>query len=129
MTATSVNGVAVVSDNPTQSEINTRDGKPILFTQTRTLVLADGSTVYGCQHCDYTSANMGSIRPHLSKHNRRKAAEPPPAATGAVGELIAQLTELGRITQERDSWKDRALTAEKALKKMRSALKSLGVTE
>ncbi|MFJ1742656.1 hypothetical protein ACIOG4_28770 [Streptomyces microflavus] len=84
MTATHVNGLAVIEDQPTRSGIS-RPGVEVVFDQTRHLLLSDGSEMYGCKHCTYTSANPNSIRPHLKVHKvdgpashetGRKAAEP-----------------------------------------------------
>lgn len=68
MTATAVNGVAVAADEPTRAPIRARGGKEIFWPKVRTLTLVDGSTIYGCQHCDYVNENVLSIRPHLKKH-------------------------------------------------------------
>lgn len=127
MTATTVDGVAVITDEPTSSGIVDRGGKPVVWTQTRTLRLADGRTVYGCLHCDRTSTNPLSIRPHLSAHSTRPRKATKAAATRAasdlpLGELLARLGELDRVTVERDTWKTRAQTAERKLATLRNAL-------
>ncbi|MEU6034008.1 hypothetical protein ABZ801_01220 [Actinomadura sp. NPDC047616] len=67
MTATHVNGIAVVSDKPTPSPISTPD-KPVVFHRIRELQLADGTTWYGCRDCTETSPHMGKIRYHLRSH-------------------------------------------------------------
>ncbi len=120
MTATIAFGLEVLADEPTPSPIS-RDGQRIEWEQTRTLLLSDGSTAYGCLHCDYVSRNVLSIRPHLSKHNRRQKHN------DAIGEhslaaLVDQLKRLDEITTDRDKWKARALSAEKSLRAIREAI-------
>ncbi|AUI56757.1 hypothetical protein [Amycolatopsis sp. BJA-103] len=127
MTAISVDGVAVIADEPTASGIVDRGGKPVVWTQTRTLRLADGRTVYGCLHCDRTSTNPLSIRPHLSVHSSRPRKTTKAAAARAVadlplGDLLARLAELDQLTADRDTWKARAQTAERKLATLRNAL-------
>lgn len=74
MTATHVNGVAVVADEPAQSPIS-RPGVNVVFDQIRHLLLADGNEWYGCRHCDYVSQNQNSIRPHLKAHKPKTEPE------------------------------------------------------
>lgn len=122
MTATHVDGVEVVADEPTTAPIKSFAGKPMVWTQTRTLLLADGRTVYGCQHCEYTSPNVLSIRPHLNKH---RTVGPRPAAAAkdlSLTEVLERLATLDKVSKERDDWKARALTAERKLATLRNAL-------
>ncbi|WP_158884088.1 hypothetical protein [Amycolatopsis anabasis] len=125
MTATEVDGVAVVADTPHVAPFTDRSGQPVYQPQTRVLTLADGSTVYGCAHCDYTSENPRSIRPHLGKHNRRRNGLRP--AKDAVldmplTDLMDRLAKLDAILEEREQWKARALQAERRLRQLRDAL-------
>ncbi|MFI8932604.1 hypothetical protein ACIG3E_33690 [Streptomyces sp. NPDC053474] len=87
MTATHVNGVTVVADEPAPSPIS-RPGVTVTFEQIRHLLLADGAEVYGCRHCTYTSPNINSIRPHLKAHKPKKpkaaVAKAPKSPAGAV---------------------------------------------
>ncbi len=126
MTATDVDGVAVVDDQPSTAPFRDRSGNPIYLRQTRVLTLADGSVVYGCAHCDYTSANVNSIRPHLGKHNgpRRAGAtqDKPGGLNLPLTDLLKRLEQLDAITADRDEWKARAQSAERRLKQLRSAL-------
>jgi hypothetical protein len=101
----------VLADEPTEAPMRDRAGKPIVWQQTRTPLLADGRTVYGCAHCEYTSTNVRSIRPHLNKH--RDNAEPDRADLGALGEVT--LGERDQVAADRDEWKGRATRAERAL--------------
>lgn len=126
MTATVAFGLEVLADEPTPSPIST-NGHTITWEQTRTLLLADGSTAYGCVYCDYVSRNVLSIRPHLSKHNRRprEGKGSKGAATNGQTSLASLLDQLGRLNEiatDRDKWKARALTAEKALRAIREAI-------
>ncbi|GAB2964143.1 hypothetical protein [Saccharothrix stipae] len=126
MTATSVNGVNVVMDEPTRSPISDRSGREVVWTQTRTLTLADGTIVYGCAHCDYTSPNRNSIRPHLQKHNAGKNPKPPKpllvSGDLSLNTMLEKLADADRAIAERDGWKRRALAAERKLSNLRSAL-------
>ncbi len=124
MTATNVNGQQVVSDNPTQAPIRTKDGSIIWWVQTRTLLLANGDVVFGCVHCDYTSLNANSVRPHLGKHRAAKAATPMLGGV-SVGDLVQALSDAESVRADRDQWKTRALAAERSLRVLR---KALGVT-
>jgi hypothetical protein len=115
MTATVAFGRTVIADEPTDSGMTTRDGHRVMFEQTRTLLLDDGSTAYGCVHCDYVSRKHLSIRPHLNKHRNTKRGE-------ALTELLSQVGNLAEITTERDAWKARALKAERTLRTLRAAI-------
>ncbi|OXM69666.1 C2H2-type zinc finger protein [Amycolatopsis vastitatis] len=130
MTATEVNGIAVVSDEPRQAPFRDNGGNTVYQPQTRVLTLANGSVVYGCQHCDYTSSNPNSIRPHLGKHTGRPRKGTRTTASNSLdlplAELMGRLDTLTAVTEDRDAWKTRALTAEKRLKQLRNAL---GVAE
>ena len=125
MVATHAFGQAVIADAPTPSPITDPNGSPILWEQTRTLTLADGSTAYGCAHCDYANRNVNSIRPHLRKHSQRtngQATGRDPAAELTVHELLGQLAALEELRADRDTWKARAVKAEKALRTLRKML-------
>lgn len=121
MTATSAFGLEVIADEPTKSGVVTPNGHAVMWEQTRTLLLEDGSTAYGCLHCDYLSRKVLSIRPHLNKHRTPKAA-----TNGQVTDLLTQLGNLSEITAERDAWKARALKAERTLRTLRTAIKGSG---
>ncbi|WP_431983946.1 hypothetical protein [Streptomyces qinglanensis] len=134
MTATHVNGIAVVEDEPAQSGIS-RPGKNVVFEQVRHLLLEDGSEVYGCAHCTYTSDNKLSIRPHLKVHKtgsaspkpekRRAVAAPPnrrdaprpqrrtsesaePTAGGLASLTVGQLVEGAQLVEQMRSQRDAA---------------------
>ncbi|GAA3890358.1 hypothetical protein GCM10022243_64060 [Saccharothrix violaceirubra] len=128
MTATTVDGVAVVTDEPTPAPMRDNAGTPVLWKQTRTLTLADGRTVYGCAHCDYTSPNVHSVRPHLNKHRGdRVPAVPNVGALGALtlDDVVARLAEHDQLAAERDEWKIRAQRAEWSLSTLRTALRGV----
>lgn len=133
MTAQQVDGVEVVSDEPTTSAIRTRSGEPVIWEQTRTLTLADGRVTYGCQHCDYVNDNMMSIRPHLGAHNKAgpragsransRARTVTELAQGmSLSDLLGRLAQLEQVGAERDAWKARAQSAERNLATLRRAL-------
>lgn len=113
-------GRRVIADKATPSPIS-NESKQVLWQQTRTLTLDDGSTAYGCVHCEYVSRNINSIRPHLGKHNRRRSNG---QVTGdrTIKEIIQKLGTLDEITADRDRWKTRALKAEHSLQTLREAL-------
>ncbi|QYN17500.1 hypothetical protein [Amycolatopsis sp. DSM 110486] len=123
MTATHVDGVLVVGDEPTVTPMKTNSGKKtVVWEQTRTLRLEDGRTVYGCQHCDYTSPNQYSVRPHLMKHNRRRphSAHVPSAANMTLANLLETATQIDKLTTDMEAWKARALDAEDKLRALRA---------
>lgn len=120
MTATYVDGLAVVSDQPTESGILDRAKKPVLWQKIRTLTLSDGSVHYGCHACDYTAEKHSSVRPHLNAHREPKAQSK--GGELSLNQLLERLGELDKVTKERDGWKKRALAAEGSLKKLRDAL-------
>lgn len=63
---------------PAQAHIKNRvTGEPIYYKQILKLHYSDGTETFGCIHCDYTSTNLNSIRPHLNKHNRVRKPKPP----------------------------------------------------
>lgn len=130
MTATHVDGLAVIADQPALSAIQTPTGKPIHFKQIRELLLEDESTVYGCVHCDYTGPSVNAVRPHLSKHRDgakpKKAAARPRLQDLSLAELAKRLESIERVTQDRDHWKARALKAERQLSGLRRTLRGDG---
>lgn len=114
-----IDGVAVVADEPTLAPMRDKAGQPIYWQQTRTLRLADGRTVYGCAHCDYTSANVHSVRPHLNAHRARNMVAPD---GDPVTALVARLAQFDKVVADRDEWKRRAKSAERDLRAIRKAL-------
>jgi hypothetical protein len=124
VTATHVDGVEVIADEPCRSGLTGRGGKPIYFKQTRELLLADGRTVYGCVHCDFVRGKPSAIRPHLVKHGTRAAAGLSDDLT--LAQLLRKLEAMEKVTAERDQWKARALKAEKALGILRRTLREDG---
>lgn len=125
MTASTVNGLAVVATEPALSGWkNHATGVPLEFKQILKLLLEDGSEVYGCLHCDYTAPHPKNVRPHLNKHRDLKAA--PNGAAISVSDLIRQLTETEHAEKERNLWKARALLAERELRRLRAAFSTLG---
>lgn len=131
MTATQVDGIPVVEDEPTVAPITTNGGKPVLWQQTRTLLLEDGRIVYGCAHCDFVRDNANAIRPHLRAHaDRPKAAAnngKPDAGSMTLDDLLARLGELAKVEAERDRWKAEALKAKRQLKALGDALKGVSL--
>ncbi|SDH68011.1 hypothetical protein SAMN05421505_12054 [Sinosporangium album] len=117
MTATHVDGIEVVSDEPTPSPLN-GPIRTVYFTRIRTLVLADASKVYGCTECDYTDPMVGKVRTHLSSSHTAKPKTPDP-----MSHLIADAARaVARLEQQRDSWKARALAAERSLRAIRKVI-------
>lgn len=131
MTAKQVDGQRVVSDTDTQAPIFQRgSGKPVFWTQTRTLTLEDGTVTYGCQHCDFTADKAGAIRPHLRQHSDpdkpRKPRKVRSTGDVQVDALIKTLTEAGNKDKLVDYWRTRAQEAERKNAKIRKALTDLG---
>lgn len=128
MTATHVNGVAVIADEPALSPITTGGGKPIHFHQIRKLLLEDESIAFGCVHCDFAGGSINAVRPHLNKHRTQVTAKNtrPKLRDLTLTELLKRLDELERITADRDGWRTRALKAEGQLRGLRKTLRGDG---
>ena len=124
MTASTVDGLEVIADEPTEGSLCAPSGKPLVWRQTRTLLLEDGSTVYGCLHCDYTNPNLRAIRPHLKKH-RATTVEVERLDELTLGEILRKLSTLDALTAERDKWQERATRAERSLSDLRKALRGV----
>lgn len=122
MTATQVDGVDVVADEPARTPVVDRAGNPIYFKQMRELLLSDGRTVYGCVHCDYTAEKLTQVRPHLNKHRTGTKLHNGSAIAALAKQLAAQTTQAEALAAERDEWKRRANAAEKSLRDLRKAL-------
>ncbi|MGK5531563.1 hypothetical protein [Streptomyces sp. URMC 129] len=121
MTATNVNGLAVIASEPAPTNIVDKAGNRVYFQQIRALLLEDESIVYGCAHCDYTAASPMQVRPHLNAHRDRK--RPATAADEPVKTAPAPLTVSQMLTQvagDRDRWRERAEAAESALAEVRA---------
>ena len=137
MTATFVNGLEVVADDPVLSPLSTPEN-PIFYKRIRLLLLSDGTTVYGCTECDVTGTSMPHVRSHLRVHNEPKPhrapkSSAPPPLNGAGSMTLAEVVDLahrmetqaqhiGRLMDDRDHWRERAKKAEKALDVLRKAL-------
>ncbi len=144
MTAEHVNGVKVIDVLLAESPVKTPTGRTIHFKRMVELVLEDGSTVYGCTECDYTDSALGRIRSHLSREHWTRpvprkvtggARRSRPAATVDVAGLsVADLLNsaatqiealndaLQRVAEDRNTWKARALKAERAMAKLKGLL-------
>lgn len=122
MTDRYINGVLVLKDEPTLSPLPSprRNGEPIFWDKIRTLTLEDGSTIYGCHVCDYTSVKVLSVRPHLNAHRTPKS-KPPPHDLPEVAQIVARLGRLPLLESQVEEWRRRALDAEGELRKIRAA--------
>jgi len=132
MTATTVNGLAVIASEPAHAPISTAR-KPVRFKQIMSLLLEDGTEMYGCLHCDYAAPSHMQVRPHLAKHTReanRARAENDSTAPRemSLDNLLKSVAKLDELTADRDTWKRRALTAEHQLKAIRSAINGTQVS-
>lgn len=119
MTATEVDGRAVVTDEPARSPLGVdRGGNPVYFKQTRELTLDDGSVVYGCLHCEFIDERSAAIRPHLRVH----ASDRTNTRTGGKKTIELLAAELVKAEADRDQWKARARKAERDLATIRRAI-------
>ena len=123
MTATHVNGIAVVADEAALAPIRDFKGDPVHFKQIRELLLADESTVFGCVHCEFTRPTAAGVRPHLRAHSEKTGSGKKRGMT--LDELIRRVDGLKLVEAERDQWKARALEAEAKLASFRSVIKGL----
>jgi hypothetical protein len=133
MTATTVDGRAVIASEPALSPLSEVKGRPIYYKQIVRLLLDDDREVFGCVHCDFTGQSAQSLYSHLKRHSGRKAqrakAAPPVPMDVTLGDLLAgqrQTSELmaliEQITEDRNEWKRRAREAERRLKVLRDAI-------
>jgi hypothetical protein len=130
VTAAAVEGRLVIEDQPAKSPLHT-DAKPVLFKQIRELLLEDGTIVFGCAHCEFTAATIGPVRPHLKVHTGRGPGRPRTAVAQdaealSITGLLRRLQALERAEADRDTWRKRALDAERTLRTLQRALKGLG---
>lgn len=133
MTASSVRGIPVLSNEDTLAPVKDRAGNDVHWKRVRTLGLADGSTIYGCSECDVVDDDKFMVWRHLSKHPK-----PEPELTAkSIGKLVDKLVTQERkeavaaakaarrrikdVTKSRDEWRARAVAAEKSLQAIRSA--------
>ena len=121
MTATHVDDRKVVKDQPAKSPLHT-EIRPVLFRQIRELLLDDGAVVFGCLHCDFTAATVGNVRPHLKAHTGRGAGRPRTAITRGVnelsiGELLRRVHGLEKAETDCETWRARAMDAERRLRR------------
>lgn len=127
MTATHVDGVAVVADEPAETGIANGAGAPVTYKRIRKLLLADERIVYGCSECDFTGPSPAHIRPHMNKHRapdaRPKRSKARLLQELTLADLLAKVRQLEELAADRDQWKSRALKAERSLSTLRAALR------
>lgn len=119
-----VTGHRVLADEPAPANALFGDGN-VKYRQIRELLLDDGSTTFGCGHCEFTGGSIMSIRSHLKKHRAPKAEQPEPISA-TLHDLAREVTRLSEaLEQEQAKRKDaerRARDAEKRLATLRKAL-------
>jgi hypothetical protein len=122
---------SIIADTDTNSPLK-HDGKAVHFVQIRTLLIRTDNgpiELYGCAHCDYVRENVNAIRPHLSRHNRKRATNDKSGSALpdiSLADAMQKLGEMAWLREQMDGWKTRALKAERELDKLRRAFKSLG---
>jgi hypothetical protein len=125
VTATHVNGIAVIADEAAPSPLS-RPDRPVSFPQIRRLLLEDGSETYGCVLCEYADPALGKVRYHLRSHPERvvskKRRQPSVPAGVSVRELVALARSAERLRKERDEWRQRALKLQRQLATAHRAL-------
>lgn len=67
MTAAAVDGLSVIATERVESPLSSPE-RPMFYVHTLKLLLEDGSVVYGCSDCDFTSDKMGSTRNHWQNY-------------------------------------------------------------
>lgn len=63
MTATTVDGLSVIASERVESPLSNPE-RVMFYVHTLKLLLEDGSVVYGCSECDFTSERLGTARSH-----------------------------------------------------------------
>jgi hypothetical protein len=106
------------------------------------ITMSDGSTTYGCTLCDATSPTPSGISRHAPSHQDITGEQPdeqtPPRGSGdhtiTVGQVIKALVQviepLGDMTLDEfaeafntsEEWRERALTAEAEVNKIKKVL-------
>jgi hypothetical protein len=122
VTATHVNGLSVIADEPTPSPLTDKAGNQVMWPRVRRLLLADGSTTYGCAECEFTAPTSAKVRGHLQGH-REKPKRTPSLSGLSLDDLLAKVDKLEKVTADRDAWKRRALAAERGLETIRKAFR------
>ncbi|MET8006290.1 hypothetical protein [Nonomuraea glycinis] len=125
MTATHVNGVAVIADEAAPSPLS-RPDRPVSFPQIRRLLLEDDSETYGCALCEHTDPALGKVRYHLRSHPERvvsrRSRRADVSADVSVRDLVALARSAERLRKERDEWRQRALKLQRQLATAHRAL-------
>lgn len=131
MTATTVDGRAVLKVEPLISNIKRRDGSRIPYARMGTLHLDDGSTVVGClvDGCSFTHQGIGGVRHHVRSHNSDNGR---PLAEWTIGELMALHTSnagllkaLKAMTDDRNAERRLRRAAERELATLRNTAAGL----
>ncbi len=96
MTATTVNGQAVMASEPVESPIS-RPGRPVFFPRILRLLLADETETLGCKECDFVDPRIGRVRVHLREHKvEEPEAQPTPEPRGLKGLTVDELVSRAR---------------------------------
>ncbi|MCP3817815.1 hypothetical protein NLX86_06595 [Streptomyces sp. A3M-1-3] len=122
MTATQHKGHSVIHDDPVTG----------IRQEIRKLLLDNGSEVYGCQQCAFTSETAGPVQHHLKtcgKPTNKPAAKTAPNLANSamaeltLGKIMTAAANYDDVVEERDYWKSRARTAETKLDALNKAVK------
>lgn len=133
MTATQVNGIDVVTQEPVESHMVDGHGGKRPFARIVRLLLSDGTDVYGCTVCDHTQPTdlpVQQMMQHLGKDHPEGRSRPNGTVKGGPPADLRDLTlaDVYRLAQlglnastQIAKWKRRATDAEKRLEDGRRA--------
>lgn len=137
MTITRFEGVPVVRDELAPSHLPPRaDGTKILFKRVHKLTLANDRVIYCDDRYEFFSDKIGQVTAHLSKRDGRRVGRPSVASISAPVAPVTKLLKLieenkklkrerSQITRQRDTWKKRAMDAERALTSINRAIEKV----
>jgi hypothetical protein len=124
VTATTVNGVNVIADEPVSG----------IRPDIRKLLLDNAAELYGCQHCTFTAATPGPVQHHL-KTCRKPKPEPKPTPTPrpstinltamTVDQLLAAAQAATEQAGEVAYWRDKSKRMEADRETLLAAVKHL----
>lgn len=148
MTAQSVNGIKVLTTEPVDSYLKDKDGNPIPYKRISLALLEDNSTIYVCtdnDDCDFADESMGKVRAHIGWRHpadgvRRTRGDGlfnvsvSALSEVTLGELVSTYSmsqsggkdkQIEKLVEERNSWRTRALEAERDINAMRRVFRRI----
>lgn len=140
-----VNGQKVISNVAEKSPLGkTVTGQQLYFHGRRVLTLEDGTVLFGCADCPQVTGAKGDILRHRAEvhgqklgGNRGTGKHQNPFSETVLAMPVGQLLVLAgqfsaweetntHLLEERDTWRERALNAEKYIARVEKAMARIG---